>query len=958
MKNAAQNESSPPLRRHAAKRTAAVILWGLVVLLQASLLAWHATWWWAARNNTLFGNGRWISGKDTGKFVFYSYGFLFRPLRHSQVNLTRDMGYQEIIYAPSENTHRRLTALNAQVHVARGGYLWIELHKDHQCMLACRVSRNSRYPSGFYLFDSLGEVTRYVPMPPNSPRPGDGWTTVTLQCTNHIWRLALDGKSAGSFPDQSAMRGRLGFKGSGNPRADVRIKNIHMTFVDPLHPGRSWTEVEKFSTRRLVRRFFPAVFALSIVLIGLRYARLPILCGLLSDQAVHPAFIRRDAATLTVILGALALIHPPPSGVALPAALLAAELASVVLLITMKKDASAPVYAGKSRPIVIWTLLLMLLGVLAFGRTGETLGRPSDVRPDKLAGIHPAAYVTFPDPNLPSRPFSLPAQVTITPGKPLFITNFVYRQQHISIDFLIPTNRTLDIVFQQQAYCTRGDPHGEPLPLQRRLIRLSTRNDVPTGFSTRTGNRPAPFLSIKGTLLPDETNHLEIISDNSGVRVILNGKDTFLPRRRPLGYGETGLMAYHGPIIITRFNVTPLADAVGRHGGMYAAGAILPLIWILGAWVALYPWSRFNIKTAAALSLPVLYLPAAYCLAAIFIGRESLEYMGRSRLIILDTSLLAAAVLLPAMIILARRRIRAAVALFNIATIMPILAAGLLVWDNLPERHPLRLRFTANAVAPGEIIKGNRGREGPWYTNNRWIGASTYVWRQQFGGENLTIPKPPRVVRVFLVGGSQAWGSGASDSRHTFAELLENLLRNDGLPVEVYNAGVNGAGMTKILEYYRQLIRRFQPDILLADMGLNDSAVLAQKKSQRSRRKHVALLVKFFEQLLRECRRDHTTFVLCLEPMSAELGLRPDPDYYRAMAAATHANGGYVVDPSSEIRRKEHDHLVWWDTAHLAPYGHRLLAHLLEPTVARAVHNRIHPPPHPHQLPHDTGALP
>lgn len=143
-------------------------------------ITWHAAWWWASRNNTLFANGNWISGKDSGKFVFYSYDFLFRPLRHCCVNLSADMGYQEILYRQPEPAHRRVRALEAKFLLGPGAYLWVEIHKSGLAVLAARISRNSDYPSGFYLFSSSGELASYTPLAASNYQPGDGWHKLKL----------------------------------------------------------------------------------------------------------------------------------------------------------------------------------------------------------------------------------------------------------------------------------------------------------------------------------------------------------------------------------------------------------------------------------------------------------------------------------------------------------------------------------------------------------------------------------------------------------------------------------------------------------------------------------------------------------------------------------------------------------------------------------------------------------
>ncbi|HIE11389.1 MAG TPA: hypothetical protein EYP62_07220 [Kiritimatiellae bacterium] len=155
----------------------------------------------------------------------------------------------------------------------------------------------------------------------------------------------------------------------------------------------------------------------------------------------------------------------------------------------------------------------------------------------------------------------------IVPGRPLFVPHRSYREQCMKLVFRISRNATLDIVFQQQSYTTRGDPAGELLPLQHRLVRLSTRNDVPMDIAVHTGNRPAPFISIGRRPVPGAFHNFEVISDSAGLRVVLDGKETWVRSFRPLGFGETGLLCLEGEVEVSRLSVEPLPG--GSRGGGY-----------------------------------------------------------------------------------------------------------------------------------------------------------------------------------------------------------------------------------------------------------------------------------------------------------------------------------------------------------------------------------------------------
>ncbi|HIE11388.1 MAG TPA: hypothetical protein EYP62_07215 [Kiritimatiellae bacterium] len=128
---------------------------------------------------------------------------------------------------------------------------------------------------------------------------------------------------------------------------------------------------------------------------------------------------------------------------------------------------------------------------------------------------------------------------------------------------------------------------------------------------------------------------------------------------------------------------------------------------------------------------------SVYVLAGLFLGQDTLRYTGRDHLLRLDICAVASGLLALGLIVLPRRCIRACVVVFNVATLAVIAAGVAAVWDAPRKNHPLRLRFSETAEPPGEVVPGNRGNVGPWYSHNRYIGATTYVWREQFGGEWL-----------------------------------------------------------------------------------------------------------------------------------------------------------------------------------------------------------------------------
>jgi lysophospholipase L1-like esterase len=249
-----------------------------------------------------------------------------------------------------------------------------------------------------------------------------------------------------------------------------------------------------------------------------------------------------------------------------------------------------------------------------------------------------------------------------------------------------------------------------------------------------------------------------------------------------------------------------------------------------------------------------------------------------------------------------------------------------------------------DVVVPGELVEKAGNDDGPWYAQERMIGASNYVWRQAFGTRQIAGAKPVGSVRVFLMGGSQAWGSGAADSFSTFDQLLGRRLRALGLPADVYNAGINGAGISHVRWTWDGLVAPLAPDVLILDVGLNDSAGLAMSRSDAEKQRRREALLTEFTAVLDGARAAGADVLLVQEPMCQETSLRPDAAAYADLARIAAGRGIPVLGAQAALAQLERDHLLWWDTAHLTPFGHEAMSRLLEAPVAEIVRRRIAAP--------------
>lgn len=102
-------------------------------------------------------------------------------------------------------------------------------------------------------------------------------------------------------------------------------------------------------------------------------------------------------------------------------------------------------------------------------------------------------------------------------------------------------------------------------------------------------------------------------------------------------------------------------------------------------------------------------------------------------------------------------------------------------------------------------------------------GRSLTINRLGLRGRDPAQPKPAGARRVVVVGGSTAFGFGASSDDATLPGQLEALLRQaTGRPVEVLNAGVPGYNAAQSLLQLELVLLPLQPDLVVIYGGSED----------------------------------------------------------------------------------------------------------------------------------------
>lgn len=116
---------------------------------------------------------------------------------------------------------------------------------------------------------------------------------------------------------------------------------------------------------------------------------------------------------------------------------------------------------------------------------------------------------------------------------------------------------------------------------------------------------------------------------------------------------------------------------------------------------------------------------------------------------------------------------------------------------------------------------GFRQRPGSRFTYTNGTFAS--VNALGFRGPGVTLPKPPGVFRIVLLGGSTTHGWSVADSQTIDTYLRDELARrHPELRGEVVNLAFDGYDSYQILVRWQEDAVRFEPDLVIVNAGATD----------------------------------------------------------------------------------------------------------------------------------------
>ncbi|HJY22157.1 MAG TPA: hypothetical protein VJ279_04690 [Hanamia sp.] len=109
----------------------------------------------------------------------------------------------------------------------------------------------------------------------------------------------------------------------------------------------------------------------------------------------------------------------------------------------------------------------------------------------------------------------------------------------------------------------------------------------------------------------------------------------------------------------------------------------------------------------------------------------------------------------------------------------------------------------------------------PLYTNSyQQINSLGYR------GHEISETPDKKTIRILTLGGSTTFDGGVENPAKTWTAQLEGIFNHKGYKVETINGGINAATSAEMLSHYMFKYRYLSPDVVIVNLGWNDTAPL------------------------------------------------------------------------------------------------------------------------------------
>ena len=148
---------------------------------------------------------------------------------------------------------------------------------------------------------------------------------------------------------------------------------------------------------------------------------------------------------------------------------------------------------------------------------------------------------------------------------------------------------------------------------------------------------------------------------------------------------------------------------------------------------------------------------------------------------------------------------------------------------------------------------------------------------QGIRGQEISNEKPDNIFRIFVVGGSTAFGNWASSDSTTIPGNLQSMMEQikTDKEIEVYNLGVFGRTSFEEVHDLKQNFLRYEPDLIIVYDGWNDLYQNFNQFEEGKTTSYLTNLSKLYQILI----RNYATFGMIngmIESLQMQNGIHPD----------------------------------------------------------------------------------
>jgi lysophospholipase L1-like esterase len=171
--------------------------------------------------------------------------------------------------------------------------------------------------------------------------------------------------------------------------------------------------------------------------------------------------------------------------------------------------------------------------------------------------------------------------------------------------------------------------------------------------------------------------------------------------------------------------------------------------------------------------------------------------------------------------------------------------------------------------------------------------------------------------KIILLGTSQTWGSGASNSERTIVSQYNLSLKNSGFEnkAKAYGLAVPGSRLTEMSALFYELTKEKLPNLLIINLCINDTSDLVAFENN----------LKIF---IDDLKKSGVLVVLSAEPFYDETQTMSRHNHEVVQKVSVDM-GVPFINEQDFLFSKQNSGYLWWDVVHMSDYAQQLFGSAL-----------------------------